>query len=224
MSKIGQIIYNVEDYAGYGGLSSSSANNPLTSGYIVEKENESNEITSQKINIYENILEQCHISKILKLGIQAPPGTKFLLNSSEINTDINALTLIVGRTGIYELDLSGQGDGNNLTYLKFLRPQYFVLDEADSFKRSQEGITNMNKAKRKFDEEVNKLNSLYGSAATETDTNNEYWKDYDFLFQTYCDEYEGARALYLQGINGIYRKGSEGDLQNVIIDFYYEID
>lgn len=46
---------------------------------------------------------------ILQLGIQALPGTKFYLNNS--NSPI-----IVGNTGIYELDLVGVAEINALSF------------------------------------------------------------------------------------------------------------
>lgn len=46
---------------------------------------------------------------ITQLGIQSLPGTKFYLNNSEI-------PVIIGHTGIYELDLSGLSE---ITALRF---------------------------------------------------------------------------------------------------------
>ena len=46
---------------------------------------------------------------ILQLGIQALPGTKFYLNEA---TD----PVIIGATGIYELDLDGQAEITNLQF------------------------------------------------------------------------------------------------------------
>ena len=46
---------------------------------------------------------------IIQLGIQSLPGTKFYLNNS-------VESIIVGSTGIYELDLA---DGYEITALKF---------------------------------------------------------------------------------------------------------
>ena len=46
---------------------------------------------------------------VLQLGIQALPGTKFYLNEA---TD----PIIIGATGIYELDLDGQAEITNLQF------------------------------------------------------------------------------------------------------------
>ena len=219
--QIGQIVYNVEDYVGHGGLVSSSAINPFTSDYIVEDQSENNldEGTRRKINIYEDILNQCGIKEVKKLGIQAPPGTKFQIDPDYSS---NPIYLIVGRTGIYELDLTDESS-NSLKYLSFIRPQNYVLDESDSFARVSEGITKMNESKNKFDKEIKQLQDFYGTISADTDTGKTFWKEYDRLYQDYCIEHENARALYLQGVNGVYHRGSEGDLQNIIIDFYYEL-
>ena len=46
---------------------------------------------------------------ITQLGIQALPGTKFYLNNS-------TTPIIIGSTGIYELDLEGLSEINNLAF------------------------------------------------------------------------------------------------------------
>ena len=43
--------------------------------------------------------------KILELGIQAPPGSRFKLNN-KIESDTDRDTLIIGATGIYQLNLT----------------------------------------------------------------------------------------------------------------------
>lgn len=45
---------------------------------------------------------------ILQLGIQAPPGTKFSLNNGD--------EIIIGSTGIFELDLEGKTEITKLTF------------------------------------------------------------------------------------------------------------
>lgn len=47
---------------------------------------------------------------ILQLGIQALPGTRFFLNGDITNP------IIVGGTGIYELDLNGEAQINSLQF------------------------------------------------------------------------------------------------------------
>ena len=57
----------------------------------------------------ESVFEKDYFS-ITKLGIQTLPGTRFYLNNS-----IEA-PVIVGPTGIYELDLEGISEINNLYF------------------------------------------------------------------------------------------------------------
>lgn len=61
---------------------------------------------------------------IVQLGIQALPGTKFFLNDSQE-------PVIVGYTGIYELDLSG-----NITITKLT----FDADSLDKIEQLNNGI------------------------------------------------------------------------------------
>lgn len=56
-------------------------------------------------NIFKNY------NPVIQLGIQAPPGTKFYIN--------NGMTpVMIGKTGIYELDLEGLG---SIASIKFDR-------------------------------------------------------------------------------------------------------
>ena len=55
---------------------------------------------------------------ITQLGIQSLPGTKFYLNNSEI-------PVIIGHTGIYELDLSGLSE---ITALRFDPKSLMAID------------------------------------------------------------------------------------------------
>lgn len=65
---------------------------------------------------------------IVQLGIQSVPGTKFYLNGS--NNPI-----IIGNTGIYELDLQGlsqinslQFDANSVTFINDNDTAYLIVD------------------------------------------------------------------------------------------------
>ena len=50
-----------------------------------------------------------NVMPIIQLGIQTMPGTKFFLNGSDT-------PIIIGSTGIYELDLQGLGQINSLQF------------------------------------------------------------------------------------------------------------
>ena len=65
---------------------------------------------------------------IIQLGIQSIPGTKFYLNGS--NNPI-----IIGNTGIYELDLEGlsqinslQFDANSVIFINSNQSAYLIID------------------------------------------------------------------------------------------------
>lgn len=65
---------------------------------------------------------------IIQLGIQALPGTKFFLNG-------NVYPVIIGNTGIYELDLKGQGeitalsfDAKSINIIKNNPNAYLIVD------------------------------------------------------------------------------------------------
>ncbi len=60
---------------------------------------------------------------ILQLGIQAIPGTKFYLNDS-------VEPIIVGYTGIYELDLEGQAEITKISFDRYSLQQINQLNNA----------------------------------------------------------------------------------------------
>ena len=80
---------------------------------------------------YRNLISGTAFSKympILQLGIQALPGTKFYLNGS--NNPV-----IIGSTGIYELDLQGlteinslQFDASSLALIQKNNNAYLIVD------------------------------------------------------------------------------------------------
>lgn len=100
MASIGQIIYNLEDYGTNDGLISTSKDKKS----IISSEKDP-EYKNNRINIFQELLSQ---EEYVKLGIQAPPGTRLQINGKNI---------IVGRTGVYELD-----EEIIVTSLKFLSP------------------------------------------------------------------------------------------------------
>ena len=75
--------------------------------------NESDKTRNYPANIaFRNLVSGSVFAKtlpIVQLGIQALPGTKFYLNN-------NDYPIIVGNTGIYELDLKGQTEITALSF------------------------------------------------------------------------------------------------------------
>jgi hypothetical protein len=63
---------------------------------------------------------------ILQLGIQALPGTKFYLNTS-------LDPIIIGSTGIYELDLDNQMEITSLTFDKASMAEIDRFDGANGY-------------------------------------------------------------------------------------------
>lgn len=123
MANIGQIYYNVLDTA-----SGTFATNPA-------------------VDIYTDILPQYDsgVSRLTKVGIQAPSGTKVVMNGKNI---------MVGRTGIYELD-----EDITITSLYFIKPVKYIKDEAATQRNLQEGAVAMRDAESTKEQSLATLNS-----------------------------------------------------------------
>jgi hypothetical protein len=67
-----QILYNVEDYNGNGGLISSYMKKGDVSSIETATQSPEGKV---KINIFEDLIAELGINSITKLGVQAPPGT-----------------------------------------------------------------------------------------------------------------------------------------------------
>ena len=225
---IGQIIYNLEDYGGTGGLISSTkdikpsneASNPNNNNYIISSL--SKDYEEKKINIYtENVFKNFSQS-IYKLGIQAPPGTKFYIDG-QIDVDeegkvvkYSGQEIIVGRTGIYELD-----DDIKVERLVFARPKMYTIDVYQTNNYVSDGVRQMEKAKTDFDKAYRQL-KLEQEAPNSTITNEKFWEQYEVIHNKYLTEYNAARARYIKGLAGVYVENDYlQDLKNVIIDFMF---
>ena len=148
-----------------------------------------------------------------KLGIQAPPGTKAVINEK---------TIMVGRTGIYELD-----EDITITSLRFIRPKKYILDEDASRAAIENGTKAMTDANTKRTQKMAELNQRYPSPPY----SDAYWEEYTSIQETYITEYEAGHDEYSLGKNGIYVLPDPSNvhpelnyenLYNVIIDFIYE--
>ena len=126
-----QIVYNLEDYSGSGGLVSTKQGDLSELVYSAVYQNNLNDSTetttndetdyeNKKIDIFGvNILKG--FNNVKKIGIQAPPGTKFTFNKA--TTQDTGEWIMVGRTGIYELN-----DDIVINYLRFQRPQNYIIN------------------------------------------------------------------------------------------------
>lgn len=195
MPTIGQVYYNVID-------------------------NNSGSYVSSGQNIFSDIIAQVGASQFNKVGVQAPAGTKIVMNESK--------TIMVGRTGIYELD-----DDIAITNMYFIRPRKYEKDEEASQQAIEQGTEGMQAAdkKRANDlEQFYKENPVMPDPDTDPEGYRAYWDSYNNIQTTYIEAYQAALSLYNQGINGIYvlpnpdnidAPENYQDLYNVIIDFIY---
>lgn len=197
MANVGQVYHNVID---------KNSGNPITGS----------------IDIFTDIVAQQGAEYFSKIGIQAPPGTRVVLN--------NTKTIMIGRTGIYELD-----ENIMIEHMYFVRPRLYVKDEAASEEAKQDGIQGMLLADETRQTELDELNANYpdGIPTTEEDEGyEEYWDQYNAIQSKYIEAYKKALSLFNTGSNGIYvlpdpqNPDSEAnfkDLYNVIVDFIYSI-
>lgn len=213
---LGQIVYGLEDYAGSGGIlytdkkSKQPMLDTINSGF-------------EKVNIYEDIFSQIGVTKVTKIGIQAPPGTRFQLNTKAIETKDDEdsqpvqTDIMVGRTGVYEIEVPNM----KITTLFFSRPQRYVLDIDKTNKSIDNGMRLMREAKNEFEKFLDQFEELF-DAAQESDSNNVFWQEYEKEHDKYVNAYEAGRAIYIKGQAGEYITAGPSDLKNIIIDFTYE--
>lgn len=195
MPTVGQIYYNVID-------------------------NNSGSYVSSGQNIFSDIVVQVGASQFNKVGVQAPAGTKIVMNESK--------TIMVGRTGIYELD-----DDIAITNMYFIRPRKYEKDEEASQQAIEQGTEGMQAADKKRADDLEqfyKENPVMPDPDTDPEGYRAYWDSYNNIQTTYIEAYQTALSLYNQGVNGIYMLPNPDnidapenyqDLYNVIIDFIY---
>lgn len=195
MPTVGQVYYNVID-------------------------NNSGSYVSSGQNIFSDIIAQVGASQFNKVGVQAPAGTKIVMNESK--------TIMVGRTGIYELD-----DDIAITNMYFIRPRKYEKDEEASQQAIEQGTEGMQAADKKRADDLEqfyKENPVMPDPDTDPEGYRAYWDSYNNIQTTYIKAYQTALSLYNQGVNGIYvlpnpdnidAPENYQDLYNVIIDFIY---
>lgn len=195
MPTVGQIYYNVID-------------------------NNSGSYVSSGQNIFSDIVVQVGASQFNKVGVQAPAGTKIVMNESK--------TIMVGRTGIYELD-----DDIAITNMYFIRPRKYEKDEEASQQAIEQGTAGMQAADKKRSEDLERFykeNPDMPDQDTDPEGYKAYWDAYNNIQTVYIEAYQTVLSLYNQGVNGIYvlpnpdnvdAPENYQDLYNVIIDFIY---
>ena len=222
-----QIVYNLEDYGGSGGLVSTKQGDLSELVYSAVYQNNLNDSTetttndetdyeNKKIDIFGvNILKG--FNNVKKIGIQAPPGTKFTFNKA--TTQDTGEWIMVGRTGIYELN-----DDIVINYLRFQRPQNYIVNKELSQQLQATGTGIMKVARDIFLQKINELEKTLGQAPDRTEAGSEYWTEYNNAHQNYITQYKSGLGIYLKGKAGVYVPDPTiVDLYNIIIDFTYEI-
>lgn len=209
MAAIGQVVYNLQDFHSSGGLISTSAKN-LSSTVT----SESSAYTAERLNIFTNdLVKLFNATSFLKLGIQAPPGTKVRLNSNKL--------IMIGRTGVYELD-----EDIKITGLQFERPKKYIVDTAATEQSLNEGISGFEQAEKNRKNALADLDNEYIGK----DKDSVYWAEYTRIQDEYSDVYAEAQSKYIAGVNGIYVLPNTSnpnadenyeELYNVIVDFLY---
>lgn len=221
-----QIVYNLEDYGGSGGLVSTKQGDLSELVYSAVYQNNLNDSTetttndetdyeNKKIDIFGvNILKG--FNNVKKIGIQAPPGTKFTFNKA--TTQDTEEWIMVGRTGIYELN-----DDIVINYLRFQRPQNYIVNKELSQQLQATGTGIMKVARDTFLQKINELEKTLGQAPDRTEAGSEYWTEYNNAHQNYITQYKSGLGIYLKGKAGVYVPDPTiVDLYNIIIDFTYE--
>lgn len=207
MATVGQVVYNLQDFRSNGGLIS-------TSGVDFSKTvtSESSGYETTRLNIFtKELVALFGATSFSKLGIQAPPGTKVVLNGNK--------TIMIGRTGVYELD-----EDIKITALQFQRPYKYVVNTTLTEQALQSGMSQLDEAKTFL------LDSIANLDATHPTKNQDYWDKYVEIQDEYTEKYTIAINLYTQGINGIYQlpnpdnindEANYAEVYNVIVDFIY---
>ena len=221
MATMGQIIYNLEDYNTSNGYISTRRADSTVSGAIVYSKDyfsvtDAGEVVwdeagyySEVINIYQDVVKY-DVSKIgwQKMGIQAPSGTRFMINDDR--------EILVGRTGVYELD-----ENIIVTKLSFIQPKNYIYDKETSDQL-------LNKGK----EEIDAAELARKDAMEELDPDAaDYYEKYQEIQEIYAAAYEKALSKYNRGINGVYTLPDPDNennelnykkLYNIIIDYVTE--
>lgn len=243
MSTIGQIVYNLQDYTNSGGfISTAQAKGNNNTDQTITSAIGWDTYVSGRIDLFnQNLVKRYPSQNFIKLGVQAPPGTRFVLNGSR--------TIMVGRTGTYELD-----SDIIVTDMRFIRPLNYIPDlkaSSEALRKGQEGMLAaeekrskaLNELDNKFPEKTIKLywkdldsptglNGKLDKAILKASNPEEieYWEQYNQIQEVYLKEYYEALGQYNMGLNGIYRlpntqnpdsPDNYKELYNIIIDFLY---
>ena len=154
MSAIGQIYYRVVDSSSTG-----DGKHYISSG----------------IDIYNDVVNASGARQFVKVGIQAPPGAQIVMNTSK--------TIMVGRTGIYELD-----EDIAITNMYFVRPKNYIKDDVETENKKQEGERLIKEAKITYEAAIAALGEEPSDSSSEA--YKTYWLGYNEASETYISSYQ----------------------------------
>ncbi len=209
MANVGQLYYRVLDTTTGEYITTAG----LTSAQMYDKPGTSE--SSQP-----NLVTFAGAQRFTKLGIQAPSGTRAIINNKNI---------MIGRTGIYELD-----EEIAIESLRFVRPAKYQIDTAAIKQAEETGAGLMLSSEEARAAALADLNRTYPNIPKEiTDPNFiSYWDSYIDIQNNYMNtSYEEGSLEYQHGRNGIYTLPDPAninsdenyeDLYNIIIDYIYE--
>lgn len=204
MGTIGQIVYNLEDYQTSGGYVSTSRFDGISSLIKTQDIYNDADYVSARIDIFQDVIKAFNLGAISKLGIQAPPGTKFLLDGKKF---------LMGRTGVYEMD-----EDIKVKSLQFEEPKNYIIDEQKTQEALNKGIAGFQMAENQRRSEMEVLEKK----EPPYDIPENYWARYKEIQDQYNEQYNMALGYYNSGINGYFKEQGTKTLYNVIIDFIYD--
>ena len=200
---------------------------------------ETTQVNGKDIDLISNIFQDSS-KRVTKVGIQAPPGTKFYIDTTDSSNDVNKIECIMGKTGMYELDekdltiyhLSfilqyqknfnkektqayGDAGKNIITAVGNNRDMRYKYSNWKDYQSTVE-LTVYDDIKVEYrDLDKDKLEK-YGQTYTPSlEQANE-------IEDIYYEDYLTGYNLILKSENGLYDNGDAVVFQNIIIDYVEE--
>ena len=134
--------------------------------------------------------------KIIKAGIQAPPGTKFAIS---LNGENDSFEVIIGKNGILELEY----DDIIINKIEIITQEKYIRDQAAEVLQQNEAVTNINTAIKTY------------QSSEENKTLAQVEKLANIVAQEYIRFYEAVQGIYIEPIE-------EKQIENIIIDYIEE--
>lgn len=134
--------------------------------------------------------------KIIKAGIQAPPGTKFTIS---LNGESVPFEVIIGKNGILELEY----DDIIINKIQVITQEQYIRDQAAEVLQQNEAVTNINTAIETY------------QSSEENKTLAQVEKLANVVAQEYIRFYEAIQGIYIEPIE-------EKQIENIIIDYIEE--